>query len=180
MEPRNFEAPESISPEDQERMEQLAREARGILTDAETAPQEAALREGEKVLSAEAEKEIDFIENAFGEIFENPRFVKELFEKFKNHHGWEESKSRAMVGVLGHAVNELRRTHLATPDEKNPHLEGQTRDTRNVLLSLIADDYGAEVMREVAPLVDIFVEKGSEIIAESKKEGEEGLDEVEK
>lgn len=171
----NFETPESASPEDRERMERLAREARDVLATAETAPQEAALKESEATLAAETEKEIGFLENALGEIFENPEFVKELFQKFEDDLGWEEGKSRAMVGVLQHAVNELRRTRLVTPDEKNPHPEGHTRDARNVLLSLIADDYGAEVMREVAPLINIFVEKGHEMIAESKREdGGEG------
>ncbi|MDP3974980.1 MAG: hypothetical protein Q8P88_01690 [Candidatus Jorgensenbacteria bacterium] len=175
MERGNFETPERASPEDREHMERLAREAREVLATAEAAPQETVLKESEEMLAAETEKEVGLLENAFGEIFENPEFVKELFEKFKDDLGWEEGKSRAMVGVLQHAVNELHRTRLATPDEKNPHPEGQTRDARNVLLSLIADDYGAEVMRGVAPLINIFVEKGHEIIAESKKEnGGEG------
>lgn len=170
-----FKDPGNPSAEDRERMERLAREARDVLATAETAPQEAVLKEREEVLTTEMEKEVDLIENAFSEIFEKPEFVKELFEKFKDDLGWEEGKSRAMVGVLQHAVNELRRARLVTPDEKNPHPEGQTRDARNVLLSIVADDYGTEVMREVAPLVNIFVEKGHEIIVESKKGGgEEG------
>jgi hypothetical protein len=171
MEHRDFGTPESVSPEDRERMERLAREARDVLTAAEAAPQEELLQEGRKVLEEEEGKEVEFVENAFGEIFHDPKFIKELFEKFENDYGWHEGKSRAMLGTLRHALNELYyRMRTPSVDERDPHPEGQTRDTRNLLLSIIADDYGAEVMRDISPLVDIYVERGHELIKESKKQ----------
>ncbi|MBT9168497.1 MAG: hypothetical protein DDT19_01842 [Syntrophomonadaceae bacterium] len=126
---------------------------------------------GKEILSQEAGEEIDFIEREFGEIFENPQYVKEMFSTFEKKFCWHESKSRAMVGVLRHALNELyyRRSFRAA-DEYHPHPEDQTRDTREILFGIVAEDYGAEVMREISPLIQLYTGKAWELIQEKKKE----------
>jgi hypothetical protein len=173
---------DNLSLEDKERMERLVQEAEGILFAdelgrriAEEAKEELRTEEtlgkGKEILSQEAGEEIAFTEREFGNIFGNPQYVKEMFLTFEKKFSWPESKSRAMVGVLRHALNELYyRSRFRTADEFNPHPESQTRDTRELLFNIVADDYGAEVMREVSPLIELYTEKAWELIQRQKKE----------
>ncbi|MFH0806679.1 MAG: hypothetical protein V1885_03085 [Candidatus Brennerbacteria bacterium] len=190
MEHGKFEAP--TSPEDQEKMELLAREVEGILfADSvshditrhadEEVNAELAKEEGAKMLRRFAEQDVKFVEEKFGEMFGDPESLKTLFDKFEKDFHWPVSKSRAMVGVLRHALNEIYyRARFHAPDEHDPHPKGSTRDTAERLLTIISEDYGAEAMCEVEPLVRLYVEKGSELIKESKtpseNAGEEQVD----
>lgn len=186
MKTENFGTPENISAEDQERMERLVHDAEGILfakdvtqkianeAEEEVGP-ERAKEHGEHILQGEAKEDIEFAEIEFDSLFANPASTKEIFGKLEQELGWTKSKWHAMVGVLRHALNELYyRARFPAPDERNPHPEGQTRDSRSVLLSIVADDYGAEVMRDIAPLVDIYVERARELVKESKWKDEDG------
>jgi len=160
---------ENISPEDRERMEGLERQAKKVIAEAEEIPQETVLEEGERILAGEAEKDIELVENALDATLGDPELVAAWFEKLKKEQGWEPSKSRAMVGVLRHALNEVYyRSRFPAPDENDPHPQGESRDTAERILTVVSDDYSVEVMREIEPLVRLYVEKGSELIRESK------------
>lgn len=175
------ETPENVSAEDRERMEKLGREAEGILFAenvaqkiAEGAEEEAgseiAKEHGKRILRKEANEDVEFAEVEFDSMFASRASAEEIFGKFEKELGWTESKWHAMVGVLRHALNELYyRSRFNTPDERNPHPQGETRDTKERLITIISDDYGAETMREAEPLVNLYLTKAYALIMEHKK-----------
>lgn len=187
---KRFETPENPSAEDRERMEQLAHDAEGILfagditqkisleAEGEVEP-EHIKEQGERILRGKAKEDIEFAEVEFDALFTGRASANEIFKKFERESGWTESKWRAMVGVLRHALSELYyRTRFHAPDERNPHPGGDTRDTKERLITIISDDYGAETMREAEPLVRLYIERAHAFVKDVKRDGE-GEDEGE-
>lgn len=165
MKENNPEALSNIPAEDQKQMDRLSREAESILAAAEAAPQESVLEESKNILTDEAQKDIALVEEVATKLFNNQEFIKELFLEFQEKYGWHEGKSRAMLNVLRHALNEVYyRSRLTAVDEHNPHPEGETRDTRDILFSVAAEDYGAEAAREALPLIDYYVKEADNLV----------------
>lgn len=176
-----------ISAEDRVRMERVLEETKGIFfadeilkktskEGKEELETEGILEKSKKILAQETDEEIILIGREFDRMFGDPESVKRVLSDFKKEFGWPESKSLAMLGVFRHALNEFfYRSHLQAADEFNPRPEGQTRDTREILSGIIADDYGAEVMRDISSLVEKYVAKIHELIKERRGEEDDGL-----
>lgn len=170
MDERDSKSLNNLSSEDKEKMERLGNEAKNIIANAEAVPQEEVFKKSESLLTEEAQKDIELAEKAAMELFNNEGFINDLFSKLQKKYGWHESKFRAMLTVLRHALDEVyyRSRLIEGVDEYNPHPEGETRDTRNILFYVVATDYGAETAREVLPLIDYYVREMNSFIKKER------------
>lgn len=158
-----------LSAEDREKMERLGREAEDILAAAETAPQEQVLEEGRDILAEESGKDVALVEEAVAEFFNNQELIEKLSSDFEEQYGWHKGKFRAMVGALRHGLDEVYyRSRPTAVDEHDPHPEGESRDMRNVLFSIIAEDYGAETAREALPLINYYVKEANALVKKER------------
>jgi hypothetical protein len=165
---------ENLPEEDRQRMNKLVNGAKKLLANEEIKHQGETLEEAQKILDADAQKDIELVEEAAEIFFSNKEKVQKLALEFEEKYCWSPSKFRAMIGVLRHALDEVYyASRLSAADESNPHPEGVTRDTRNILFFVIAEDYGAEVAREIAPLLDAYVKIGVELIRERRQISDE-------
>ena len=158
-------------PKDRSKMKSLVGSAKDILVSAEINAQQENLRQGKKVLDKELSKDAKLVIEEFGDIFKDIELAKKFFSVILEKLKWEDSKIRAMVEVLAHALYEFYfNTDMLSVDEHEKKVG--MNPTEEAILHIISSDYGAEVMMEVKPLVSFCLQKVSETLGEKK-----GLDE---
>ncbi|MBI2278734.1 MAG: hypothetical protein HYU81_01565 [Candidatus Brennerbacteria bacterium] len=174
-----FENFEDFSPEDRERMEEIAREAKKILAGAERDSKEETeevLDQGKVLLAEETVKELNVIRVSLETLLENNDFKNAFLSKFQNEYGWDKEKIGDMLDKLIWALDALhRKVRFPPPDELEPSPAGGSRDSRSVLSALIAHNYGKKTAQEAWPLVDTYV-KLAHGIAKNERERRSGED----
>jgi len=159
----------NLTDKDRQQMNKLVNEVNNLLANEVVKKQNETLEEARKILDADAQKDIELVEEAAENFLGNEEGVQKLAREFEEKYGWTTDKFQAMLGVLRHALDRVYyRLRFFEVDEKNPHPEGETRDTRNLLFSVIAEDYGAEIAHEIGPLLDVYVKSGVELIKENR------------
>lgn len=142
-------------------MGEIIKESEKILADATHTSEEAMegmLERGKDVLVYETAKELAAIRSSFEELLKNADFRKRFVSKFENEAGWTVEKMGDMLEVLIEALDDMyRRVRFPAPNEHDPHPEGASRDTRQVLWTLIARHRGEKIADEAWPLVDTYV-----------------------
>lgn len=178
--PERFEDLGDVSPEDRDRMGEIIKESEKILADATHTSEEAmeeTLERGKDVLVYETAKELAAIRNSFERLLKSADFKKRFVSKFENEEGWTAEKMGDMFDALIEALDEMyRRVRFPAPNEHNPHPEGASRDTRQVLWTLIARHHGEKVADEAWPLVDTYVRLAHKL-AEDARNSEPGENE---
>ena len=131
----------------------------------------SALSEGIRdILYEKTNEDFDLILKQIGEAFNSAESAKEIFTIIPEKLKWEDGKIRAMMDVLYHALEEFYVFSMpvsADVDKKKKRVI--VNSGRDVLINIITDDFGSDVMMMVRPLVDSYVIIASKILRENKR-----------
>jgi hypothetical protein len=181
------EEPRKHLPGDEEEMQAVLRNAKGILMKAhldalmkdikeERAGQANALEEGKEILEKAAEREESYLAQTFGDFLESFPPEHNFYQTMNEQFGWSKHQTIARLDALQIEFERLYDSEFDAPDEKQP--AAGMRNSKAILKQFLAEDYGLEFAESISPLVDIFVDKSTELIRQKPKESGEDMQAV--
>ncbi len=142
---------------------------------------EPTLKAAEGILEEAADEEIQYMEQDLRELLDNPEAVQKLCDLFREKRGWGDGETRAMLGVLEHALVELNHgTTLVAPEEtvkeagpggKRYPMPSGARGLAETLRWIIARDYNQDMASKAGDLIGRYVGAAEEKVQEYRQRG---------
>jgi hypothetical protein len=135
-----------------------------------------ALSEGVRdILYERTSEDFSLILKQIGEAFNSAESAKEIFTIIPEKLKWEDGKIRAMMDVLYHALEEFYIFSIPPSADMDKKKKIIVSNERDILIDIIRDDFGSDIMIAVIPLVDAFLKKASKILLEKRGLNKSGL-----